>query len=251
MKCAVITPIGPGHVKLYEECRRSIETAVNHSAGPFDNISIIPVDDSYGSLGRSAARNRGITVAFSGKYDWIFFLDSDDLLFPDAFELAGKYLMDYDAVWGTIVEIKPGAHEAALRNPQVFIIDKMTDLLMFDPFYTLQMGHFIRTGTAMLNRFNESMNTGEDFDYYLRVWETNRCIKIPEPLFINRRGLHSTGAKSASGKEWSDAVEMIMGRYRKKYGILVDQQTVLAKMKDNVRKYSDYLKSKSSSGISS
>lgn len=244
MKCAVITPIGPGHLKLYEECRKSIETAIENSHGPFDDISIIPVDDSAGSLGRSAARNRGVTIAASGKYEWIFFLDSDDLMLPDAFELAGKYIGNHDAVWGTIVEVKSGSQDVTLRNPQVFMMQDFNDLLMFDPYHTIQMGHFIRTEAAEKTRFNESMNTGEDFDYYLRIWEHYRCIKIPEPLFINRRGLNSTGPKSATGMEWSRAVEKIIDQYRKKHGILTDQQIVLEKMRTNLREYADYLEAK-------
>lgn len=251
MKCAVITPIGPGHVKLFEECRKSIETAVKHSSGPFDEISVIPVDDSAGELGRSAARNKGVSLAASEKYEWIFFLDSDDIIFPNAFDTVITYIKEYDAIWGTIVEVKPGSQDVVLRNPQVFMLDNFNDLLMFDPYHTLQMGHFVRTEAAEKNRFSESMNTGEDFDYYLRIWENYRCIKIPEPLFINRRGLHSTGAKSATGKEWNSALEALMRQYREKHGILADQQTVLTMMKDNIRKYSDYLKSKSSSGIKS
>jgi len=246
MKCAVITPIGPGHEKLYEACRKSVESAIAYSTGPFDNISIVPVDDSSGSLGRSAARNKGITIASLQKYDWIFFLDSDDLMLPDAFKLAGKYLGEYDAIWGSILEIQPGSQEVTLRNPQVFMIDQFNDLLMFDPYHTLQMGHFVRTKTAVSNMFSKDINTGEDFDYYLRVWEKSRCIKIPEPLFINRRGQHSTGPKAATGREWEKAVDTVMCRYREKYGIVTDRQTVLEKMKENVRRYAGYLESKKS-----
>lgn len=46
MKCAVITPIGRGHTKLYEECKKSIEAAPVNSSGPFDEIVIIPVADA-------------------------------------------------------------------------------------------------------------------------------------------------------------------------------------------------------------
>jgi len=247
MKCAVITPIGPGHEKLYQECRESIETAIKHSTGPFDEISIVPVDDTAGSMGRSAARNRGISLAASGRYDWIFFIDSDDIMHPSAFEHVQNYIHNYDAIWGTIIEVIPGSPDVTLRNPQVFMIDSFEALLLFDPYHTLQMGHFVRTSAAMSNRFNEDMNTGEDFDYYLRVWEKYRCIKIPEPLFINRRGLHSTGTRAATGKDWEKAVDSFMRKYREKYGIVTDQQTVLEKMKDNVRRYAGYLESKKDS----
>jgi hypothetical protein len=165
-------------------------------------------------------------------------------MLSDAFELAGKYTGDYEAIWGTIVEVKPGSQDVNLRNPQVFMMQDFRDLLLFDPYFTLQMGHFIRTEAAEKNQFSESMNTGEDFDYYLRIWERYRCIKIPEPFFINRRGLHSTGPKSATGMEWSRAVEIIIDQYRKKHGILADQQMVLEKMRTNLREYADYLEAK-------
>ncbi|MEW6602785.1 MAG: glycosyltransferase [Nitrospirota bacterium] len=244
MKCSVITPIGPGHEKLYDECRNSVESAIKHSIGPFNEISIVPVDDTSGKLGRSAARNRGIAMASSGGYDWIFFLDSDDIMLPDAFELAGKYLGEYDAIWGTILEILPGSHAVGLRNPQVFLIENFRDFLMFDPYYTIQMGHFVRTRAVDEISFNEGIDTGEDFDYYLRMWEKNRCIKIPEPFFINRRGMHSTGPKAATGKDWERAVDSIMDTYRKKHGIVADRDIVLEMMKDNVRRYAAYLESK-------
>ena len=58
-----------------------------------------------------------------------------------------------------------------MRIPQILTLSNIKELLLFDPYITLQMGHFVRTEIALKNPFNESMNTGEDFDYYLRVWK--------------------------------------------------------------------------------
>ena len=63
MKLAVITPVGPGHEKTYNElCCPSIQRAVRHSTGPFSEV--IPLRSGiFGELGRSRARNLAIAEA--------------------------------------------------------------------------------------------------------------------------------------------------------------------------------------------
>lgn len=219
MKCAIVTPVGPGHEKLFAECQESIRLAYTTSPGPFEDVLTISIDDTAGEIGRSAARNEAVKRAAADHVDWLFFLDADDLLLPEAFKTITPYIGAYDAIWGSIAEMKPGCEEAVLRTPQVAPIRDIENVLTADPFRTLQMGHFVRTQIALENRFDETMNTGEDFDYYLRVWDQWKCIKIEEPLFINRRGVHSIGPKSANGADWRISVEATIARYQKKYGI--------------------------------
>ena len=219
MKCAVITPIGPGHERLFHECNKSVQTAIQHSRGPFLEISTIVVNDTLGEKGRSAARNEAVRRAKSANIEWLYFLDADDLLFANAFDLIKSYANEYDAIWGNIVEVLPESNQITLRIPQIVTMHSIKELLLFDPYITLQMGHFVRTEVAVENPFNESMNTGEDFDYYLRVWSKFRCIKIKEPLFINRRGLHSVGPRSADGRHWRIAVEQRVEEYQKRYSV--------------------------------
>ena len=113
---------------------------------------------------------------------------------------------------------------------------------MFDPYITIQMGHFIRTSIAVKNKFNEAMNTGEDFDYYLRIWEASHCIKIMDPIFINRRGLHSTGLKSADGKMWRENVDSKIADYRIKYQAQLNSIETIEKLNNKTFEYSAYAK---------
>jgi FkbM family methyltransferase len=219
MKCAVITPVGPGHERLFQQCSQSVSSAIQHSLGPFSEISTISINDTTGAMGRSAARNEAVRRAKAANFDWLFFLDADDLLFVNAFDLIKPYVNEYDAIWGTIVELLPNSNQATLRIPQILTLSNIKELLLFDPYITLQMGHFVRTEVAAKNAFNESMNTGEDFDYYLRVWRHYKCLKIVNPFFLNRRGLHSTGPKSADGRHWRNAVEARIREYQSQYGI--------------------------------
>jgi tetratricopeptide (TPR) repeat protein len=209
-RCAIVTPVGPGHAQLYRECLTSVETSFAEKKGNFSGIVPIHIDDPKGKLGRSKARNTGIRKAAEQNADWIFFLDADDIMAPSAFEYVSPYLETYDAIWGSIWTIESKEHKAGERPHQLPFLYSIAEVLSYDPFVTLQMGHFVKTSVALSTLFDESLDTGEDFDYYLRLWEKYTCIKIPLPFFYNRRGLHSQGPRSATGMEWTKKVEQII-----------------------------------------
>jgi FkbM family methyltransferase len=66
---------------------------------------------------------------------------------------------------------------------------------------------------AAANPFDERMDCGEDFDYYLRLWASHRCVKVQQPLFLNRRNAASTGPRSATPGEWRAAAQGAIARY--------------------------------------
>lgn len=210
MKCAVITPIGPGHEEAYQVCRRSIEAAWDHGHGPFEALEILPMWDLEGKHGRSARRNTGIDEAAALGCDWLFFLDADDLMNLGAFAAFAKYCDHFDAVWGNICENVFGSDEVKLRENQLISTTRIEDILSTPPFLTLQMGHFVRTACAQAVKFDVDMDTGEDFKYYLGLWSRFRCAKVAEVFFINRRGHHSGGPRSANGAQWTQAVQKVV-----------------------------------------
>ena len=208
MKCAVITPIGPGHEELYQSCLQSINDAWQFSKGPFNQIEIMALWDLQATHGRSKKRNEGIQEAMRLHCEWIFFIDADDLMTKFSFEAFSKYFENYDGVWGNICEAPFGQlTKAKLRDEQITKMDQFEELLRFEPYSTIQMGHFIKSHIANEIKFDEEMDIGEDFRYYLRVWQSFKCVKVPEIFFINQRGAHSTGDRSGAGKKWSIAVE--------------------------------------------
>ena len=211
--CCVLIPVGPGHATLAHEARASVEQAAGFSNGPFQSVEVTFLDDSDGSFGRSRRRNDGVAYASGQGFDWLFFLDADDLMALNAFTEAATYISDHDAIWGAIWITRDG-RVATLRHGQVMPIRDISDVLNNDPSLTLQMGHFVRTEVAREVPFDIEMNCGEDFKYYLEVWRRYRCIKIDRPLFFNRRGCHSTGPRSASGPMWRQAVERVIADFR-------------------------------------
>lgn len=210
MKCAVIIPVGPGHEYLAEDSIDSVHSAFAKNPGPFSEMAVVRVDDTEGLQGRSAARNKGVIEAQAQGAQWLFFLDADDLMDPGAFGVMSDYHADFDAVWGLICELNQDEETYTVRQGQLASIERLEQVIINDPTLTLQMGHFVRAGVAAATPFNVALNCGEDFDYYLRLWTKFRCRKIATPLFLNRRGLHSTGPRSATGRQWREAVESVI-----------------------------------------
>lgn len=210
MRCAVVTPVGPGHEALYESCRASVVRAFERDSGAFETCHLVRIDDAAGRLGRSRARNLGVAAASAQGADWIFFLDADDVAAPEAFRAVAPYLGDHDGVWGLISSFENAEVEAAPRAGQVESFDDLRVLLLAHPFDTLQMGHFVRTEAAKKCPFDEARDCGEDFDYYVRMWTAHRCRKIPAALFHNRRGRPSGGPRAARGAAWERAATALL-----------------------------------------
>lgn len=208
MNLDVIVPVGPGHEQLFNEATQSVKIACLTGTGPFTDVRIKGVNDTEGEMGRSAARNHAIKASTA---DWLFFLDADDLMYPYAMESVKDYVKSYDAIWGRIAELHNGC---ILERYQMPVIERYDQILEVDPFYTLQMGFFVRREVMPL--FDDSLNTGEDWKVYLKLWEHHRCIKQAHTLMINRRGFHSQGPKAATGAEWSKAVHQMIDDERKK-----------------------------------
>lgn len=209
MKIGVITPIGPGHEKCYEICKKSILNAWETHPGPFSELEIIEMPDLEGYFGRSSRRNAGIDLAHKNGCDWLFFLDADDIMAPLAFRDINPYLQHFDAIWGNIYELEVGSqtNDITSRKNQLVTTEDLDDILNVDPYLSLQMGHFVRTSCALKIKFDEMMDAGEDFRYYLKVWSQFRCKKTEEIFFINIRGNSSAGPRSADGNQWRIAVE--------------------------------------------
>lgn len=219
LKCAAVTPVGPGHAERARDCRISIEAAWRAGSGPFSQLDFCFVDDGLGMLGRSKARNAGVRQARDAGADWIFFLDADDLMTPRAFSIFSEYADRFDAVWGLMAIKPPHVAKHHIRFPQSLTLQSLDELLLLDPFMTLLMGHFVRTGAALDLPFDETMDAGEDFDYYIRAWEKYRCIKIAQVLSVNRSDQHSTGPRAATAEQWRAAATASLSAGMQKIGL--------------------------------
>ncbi|MFD1342051.1 hypothetical protein [Litorisediminicola beolgyonensis] len=210
MKLAIITPVGPGHADLFaSECAPSVKRAQEYSTGPFTEIRHLRMDDTEGKHGRSRRRNTALKAALADGIDWVFFLDADDLVAANAFDAFGRVIAaepHLDAVWGVICE-QDEFGEVQLRPDQPERLDSRDAFLATHPAYAVQIGGFVRTAVAATIGFETGMDTGEDYRFYRALWNGHRCAKRPEIFFVNRRGQHSTGPRSATGRDWVKSVE--------------------------------------------
>lgn len=218
LRVEVITPVGPGHQEIVKQAAASVLKAKMAKPGIFTEITHAIIDDTQAKIGRSAARNKAIKDAKKRGIEWLFFLDADDLVTENLFEDVAPYLNSYDAIWGQIVQMDPGKQTLRERIPQ-FAPKSFEDFVALPPFQTVQMGHFVRTRVAAKNLFDTSLDAGEDVDYYLRVWSSKRCIKTPKFFFINRRGQHSTGDRSATGVQWNETTDRLIQKWKDKIGL--------------------------------
>lgn len=205
----VIIPVGPGHQGTVDRAVQSVHVAVDNYA--WEPVRIKAVDDTDGKMGRSAARNHAVKNSTA---DWIFFLDADDMMHPEAFETAKPHIDDYSAIWGSCWELN---HGMLHRRYELPTIRTYKTLIKHDPYLTVKIGHFIRRETAQEFPFAENMNTGEDWDYYLRVWQSVPCIKVAGPMYIKIAGEHSTGPKSATGADWNQSVNKQLEQARAEF----------------------------------
>ena len=202
MKLQVITPVGPGHEGTADRARESVAIAMEYSMGPFSEVRVLNVDDTKGELGRSKARNIAVEKADA---EWLFFLDADDLMHPEA--LSHVKLHPHEAVFGLTTELVDGNVVTRYQVPE---IKDYASLIKHNPFLTIKMGHFVRREVAANVPFDVSMDCGEDWDYYLRLWKRYDCRKVNAPFFIKVRGQHSTGPRSATGRDWNIAVDKLL-----------------------------------------
>lgn len=213
LKCVVLTPVGPGHQELMEVARGSVEAACRTSLGPFTEVSFVPLMDLEGAHGRSNRRNDGIRYAQAMGFEWIYFLDADDLMAPDAFATVAPYVEKHDAIFGQITQLMHETGVANVREGQLGFTTSLMDILRVDPFLSLPMGHFVRTRAAAAVRFDEEMDTGEDFKYYLEIWRQFRAVKLDRTIGFHRRGAHSTGPRSANGVQWRESVARVFAEF--------------------------------------
>lgn len=193
MKLAVITPVGPGHEAAISICAVSV---MNLAPWDFTEVVHVIVNDREGALGRSRARNIGMIDA-----DWYFFLDADDMIMP----YATRYLHhEYEATFGAVqvngAVIKD--NKWPCRSEHVF---------EYGPVGTLCMGFFVRASTAQELKFDEDLDKGEDFDFYMRL---PTFYKVKPPLVSINKAIRSAhGPRGYTTIDWHKECWNVIERY--------------------------------------
>lgn len=198
MNITVVIPVGPGHRQFAREAHRSVVEAWILDHGPFDQIGMAIIPDSEGLMGRSAARNSGVRLFPA---DWYFFLDADDLMMPEAFRLVST---DSPATFGAV---------CVLGTVVRYNVYPLTRDMLFEhgAMGTLSMGCFVAGDVARETLFNEGMDAGEDFDFYMRL---PGFVKVKKPLVsIGRNKPSAGGPRGYKEIRWQEICNEVIHAY--------------------------------------
>ena len=168
---------------------------------------IIVLDKSNG--GPSSARNAGLAeVERRGGFDYVYFLDADDRLAPEALNTVVRAMEEENAdyaVFSFRCFTVEGLQPAGGRQAQRMVLDNDGIAAQFFQ-VGLTGGHIPNTSATsfFLNnrvfrcdalkgaRFNEAFHSCEDRDFLVRVMPLlHRGIVLPETLFFYRRRFSS------------------------------------------------------------
>lgn len=162
------------------------------------------------NAGPAAARNRGIGAA---RGEFIAFLDADDVWLPGKTSLQVKYLQNHPevgVVYGDFMHWNPQP-DGTFSPPPNSITEKSPFALLPEHsgwIYTvLLFDNVIHIITAMLRRpviaamggLDESLPTGEDYDFWLRVSRQFRADKLDCILAYYRE--HPSGITKTPRKD--------------------------------------------------
>lgn len=191
-------PVGPGHERFSVDAVRSVWRAWG-SPGSFTDLEIAVVGDARGERGRSASRNVGVR---EHPGDWYFFLDADDRMLPGAFE---RVELGASATFGAV------CLDGKVSKDNVYPLTR-EGLFVHGAKGTLSMGCFVRGDVARETPFDETMDVGEDFDFYLRL---PGFVKVREPLVsIGYRLPSAGGPRGYETVRWVEACRKVIDGYR-------------------------------------
>ena len=214
--CAVITPVGPGHDTIFDECSASVTAARENNSGAFNEILHLRIDDPLGKFGAGKARDVGTREAITRGSDWIFFLDADDVMTPNAFELISPYLNSYDAVWGAVCRLAVDGGNAQIDHTAVPVCQNLLRIFNEGLDACLTESHFMRASKATCVPYDNKAEGTDFLHHAFAAWRNHRCVKISRPLAVRREGKASENTRRLPADSRAEAARHMVTEWADK-----------------------------------
>jgi LmbE family N-acetylglucosaminyl deacetylase len=183
--------------------RYPVEIVVVNDGGETPSIDDVKLIEHKKSLGRSRAANRGVDEASNA---FIAFLDDDDLVYPDHFEVlaasARRAPCYSDAVSSFV---RNGVTEKRLR---IYSRDFDRDLLFVDNYIPLPTLLIPRHSFLDLGGFDDNFDLFEDWEFLIRLAQLTPFTHVPR-VTCEVRHIEGSGsivmASPAGSSQFTDA----------------------------------------------
>ena len=172
----------------------------------FEDPRIRIIDKRNGGV--SSARNRGIEEA---KYEWIAFLDGDDLWKENHLETLSQMIKMYpdDKVFTTSF-VRSNQEEPVFKDNTIVVIDNYfkESLKRFVTWTSIMCAH--NSVFEEVGLFNEQLNRGEDLDLWARIGREYRYIKsnLVTAVYIVDVGNHLSSGRSIYEKSFLSIIDL-------------------------------------------
>lgn len=178
--------------------------------------------------GDAAARNKLIELS-QGRY--ITFIDSDDLLMPDAVERMAEVVKrepDDIVVYGNYISIDEHGNEIK-RGKRKLYSGRVTQYLFQNIFIHSCGSMFPKRALNSMGGFDTSLRVCSDYDLWLRLSLKYRFVALSEPTFKRRR--HSGNLSAISFKNILTELT-VLERFYYEYGgkEVVPEKTAMTRL---------------------
>ena len=171
--------------------------------------------------GPSAARNLGLEKATK---EWVVYLDSDNTLYPNYFEVVSEVIHSYPAVFYAMVralktyELYEGGKLTKTKEdrdnnlPQITVQDLLSQKVYFDV-----NGFFHKRDLVRGIRWDEGLRRLEDWEFFMQLAEKypGNFGYIAQPLVDYRMRFGTDGILSnTTYREWAEAYEYVFVKHK-------------------------------------
>lgn len=171
--------------------------------------------------GPSSARNLGLKHATK---EWIVYLDSDNTLYPNYFEVISRAINDHPTMFYTMVraskiyELYENGQVIKTKEDQDNQLQKVTvqDLFYQEAFFDVN-GFLHKREMENVIKWDNNLKRLEDWDFFMQIGTVypDNFLYIPQPLVDYRMRFGTDGILSnTTYAQWAEAFEYVYQKHK-------------------------------------